>query len=342
MNMTGTGQPNPTRHEIAAWLLSAAALLLVMRLRLLPAFLAGFLVYTLVHALEPLLHVPRLGAGRARLVVVGLIAVALAAVLALLGWAGVLFSRNEPESVPALLKKMAEIVDGLRGTLPAWIVDVLPGDVDGLRHDVVRWLHGHAGELQTVGREAVRVAAQVLAGMVIGALVSLRDAAPAHESRPLAAALLGRAARLAEAFRSVVFAQARIAALNTLFAALYLGVALPALGVRLPLVKTMVGITFVAGLLPVVGNLFSNAVVAVVSLSHSPAVAFGSLAYLVVVHKLEYFLNARIVGARIRAQVWELLLAMLLMEAAFGAAGLVAAPICYAFLKGELAERGLV
>jgi predicted PurR-regulated permease PerM len=62
----------------------------------------------------------------------------------------------------------------------------------------------------------------------------------------------------------------------------------------------------------------------------------------VVVHKLEYFLNARIVGARIHAAAWELLLAMLVMEAAFGIAGLVAAPIYYAYLKDELTARGLL
>lgn len=33
---------------------------------------------------------------------------------------------------------------------------------------------------------------------------------------------------------------------------------------------------------------------------------------------------------------------MLAMEAAFGIAGVVAAPIYYAYIKAELAERGLV
>ena len=77
----------------------------------------------------------------------------------------------------------------------------------------------------------------------------------------------------------------------------------------------------------------------VVSLSVSPFVALGSLVYLVAIHKLEYFLNARIVGTRIEARAWELLLAMLLMEAAFGIAGLIAAPIYYAYLKDELMAR---
>ncbi len=91
-----------------------------------------------------------------------------------------------------------------------------------------------------------------------------------------------------------------------------------------------------------VGNLVSNAVIVVVSLSVSLGVATASLVFLIVVHKLEYFLNARIVGAQIRATPWELLLAMLLMEAAFGIPGLIAAPIYYAYLKDELAARGLV
>jgi len=91
-----------------------------------------------------------------------------------------------------------------------------------------------------------------------------------------------------------------------------------------------------------VGNLISNTVIVIVSLSRSGSAALGSLAFLIVIHKLEYFLNARIVGERIRAKAWEILLAMLLMESAFGIAGLVAAPIYYAYLKDELAARRLV
>jgi predicted PurR-regulated permease PerM len=104
----------------------------------------------------------------------------------------------------------------------------------------------------------------------------------------------------------------------------------------------MIAVTFIAGLVPVLGNLVSNAVVVIVSLSVSPYVALGSLIYLVAIHKLEYFLNARLVGTRIEAGAWELLLAMLLMEAAFGVAGLIAAPIYYAYLKDELMGAGWV
>jgi predicted PurR-regulated permease PerM len=61
-----------------------------------------------------------------------------------------------------------------------------------------------------------------------------------------------------------------------------------------------------------------------------------------VIHKLEYFLNARIVGSQIRARAWELLVAMLLCEAAFGLPGVVAAPIFYAYLKAELEAERLI
>jgi predicted PurR-regulated permease PerM len=173
-------------------------------------------------------------------------------------------------------------------------------------------------------------------------MLALREVCDHHAMQPLAAALTERARRLAEAFRRIVFAQVRISTINTVFTAIYLAVVLPVLGIHLPLTKTMIALTFVAGLLPVIGNLVSNTVIVVVSLAHSPQVAMGSLAFLVVVHKFEYFLNARIVGARISAQSWELLLAMLVMEAAFGLPGLVAAPIYYAWLKQELVDARLV
>jgi predicted PurR-regulated permease PerM len=41
----------------------------------------------------------------------------------------------------------------------------------------------------------------------------------------------------------------------------------------------------------------------------------------VAVHKLKYFVNARIVGSRIGAAAWEILLAIPVFEVAFGPAG---------------------
>jgi predicted PurR-regulated permease PerM len=328
------------RHAIAAWLIAGFLLLFALRFHLLPGLLAGLLVYELVHIIAPRLRLAHAGAGK--VAAVALLAMLIVAMLMLLFCGAMAFFRSDAGSLPALLQKMAEIIEGSRGNLPDWVVGSLPADADSLKNTIVTWLRGHAGDVELVGREAGRTVVHILIGMVIGAMVSLREARPGEGHGPLAHALVERAARLGEAFRRVVFAQVRIAALNTLFTVIYLVAVLPMLGVHLPLTKTMIAITFVAGLLPVLGNLISNTVIVVVSLSASPSAALGSLVFLVLVHKLEYFLNARIVGVQIRASAWELLLAMLVMEAAFGIPGLVAAPIYYAYLKDELAARRLI
>ena len=184
--------------------------------------------------------------------------------------------------------------------------------------------------------------AHILIAMIIGGMLALREVVGVEQYKPFAQALVKRFTLFGDAFRNIVFAQVRISAINTMFTGIYLALILPLMGVHLPFKKTMIAITFIVGLLPVVGNLISNAVIVVVSMSHSLGVAVSSLVFLVVIHKLEYFLNARIVGGQIRANAWELLIAMVLMEAAFGIAGVVAAPIYYAYIKSELRARALV
>ncbi len=333
-----------SRTEIAAWLIAAVLLPGILFLHLLPSLLAGLLVFELVHQLAPLLR-RRISDERAKLVAVAVLALIVVGIIVALLVGVAAFFRSDVGSISALFQKMAEIIEGSRTRLPSWLVENIPaygGKGDDLREAVVQWLRTHAGEVQLVGKEAGRIVAHIVIGMVIGALVSLHEAHPAAHSRPLTAALTERARRLGEAFRRIVFAQVRISALNTLFTAIYLAGILPLFGVDLPLTKSLIAVTFVVGLLPVIGNLISNTFIVIVSLSVSPQIAIASLAFLVVIHKLEYFLNARIVGSRIRAQAWELLLAMVAMEAAFGIAGVIVAPIYYAYVKDELGQRGLV
>ncbi len=327
-------------YVIAAAAIAAALLWLVLRFDLLPALLAGLLVFELVHVLTMRLNFVR--ERRARMVAVAFLAAVVVGLLSLAAFASLLFFRSDTGGYVLLLKKSAEVIQSWRGLLPPWLVHTLPTDAEGLQSSIVTWLKEHLAAVQTFGQEGTRILIRVLIGMVIGALIALRQADPPEEYRPLALALVNRAARFGAAFRHVVFAQVRIAALNAALTAFYLVLVLPLLGVHLPLVKTMIAVTFIAGLVPVFGNLVSNVVVVIVSLSVSPFVALGSLVYLIAIHKLEYFLNARLVGTRIEARAWELLLAMLLMEAAFGVAGLIAAPIYYAYLKDELSARAWV
>jgi predicted PurR-regulated permease PerM len=242
----------------------------------------------------------------------------------------------------SLFERSQHILTDARTKLPPWVVENVPGNVDDLKALASGWLDEHSKEVQLIGREAMHLFVHMLIGMVIGALVSLYESPPADQMGPLAAALTERVERFGEAFRRVVFAQVRISALNTIFTALFLAAVLPMFGVDVPLKKTLIAITFFTGLLPVIGNLISNTVIVVVGLSISIYVAIAALVFLIVIHKLEYFLNARIVGSSIKARAWEILLAMIVMESAFGIAGLIAAPIYYAYLKAELADEKMI
>ena len=332
--------PVPTRITIAAWIITAIVLLLVLFLNLLPALLAGLLIYELVHILAPAMH-RRLSDQRAKLIAIFLLSVWVIGLVtgAIVGT--IAFFQSDAASVPELLTRMAEILETSRSKIPAWLLAYMPPPPEDFRIAFVEWLRSHAAEAQLMGKEAFRVVAHMVVGMVLGAMIALHKARPI-DRRPLAAALTERAARIGYAFRRVVFAQLKISLINTFFTGVYLAFVLPHFGVHLPFTNALIVVTFVVGLLPVVGNLISNTVIVIISLSHSLDAAVSSLVFLVVIHKLEYFLNARIVGTRIQARAWELLTAMLVMEAAFGIAGVVAAPIYYAYIKDELADRGLV
>lgn len=235
-----------------------------------------------------------------------------------------------------LMQQLAASLDQVRAILPAGIAAHVPVSLEALREAMVGWLRSHSAEVQLWGGHTVRGAGYALAGVIIGALLALQlplrpaeEVDPRAEVPPLAWRMRAGFDGLVASFTSVVFAQLRIAALNTALTALYLLVALPATGTPLPMAGTLVAATFVASMVPVVGNLVSNTMIVIVSLTHSVVLAGASLVWLVAIHKLEYFLNAQIVGSRIRAKAWEILAAMLLLEALFGLAGLVSAPVIW-------------
>ncbi|MGQ0443128.1 MAG: AI-2E family transporter [Methylophilaceae bacterium] len=330
-----------TKFNIAAWILMGFTMLFVLQFHLLPGLLAGLLVFELVHLISP--YIARKLPGKiAKIVAVGLLATVVVGILTLIGMGLAAFFRSDSGSLTHLVAQMAQIIEDSRKILPTWIDKRLPEDAVTLQQAVTQWLREHSTDLQFVGKEAGRHAAHILIAMIIGGMLALREVVAAEDYKPFACAMVKRIAFFGHAFKNIVFAQVRISAINATFTGIYLAVVLPLMGVDLPFTKTMIAITFIVGLLPVVGNLISNTVIVVVSMSHSLGAALGSLLFLVVIHKLEYFLNARIIGGQIRAHAWELLVAMFLMEAAFGIAGVVAAPIYYAYIKSELRDQALI
>ena len=335
--------PNPlTWREVGLAIVGIALLWLpVLALHLTPALFAALITYGATQALAARLSAWRPGMRHAKgLALLGIL-ILLSAVIATL----VDYATDATDSLPHLLQRMALTLEQLRTALPAALANWLPASVDALRELAAQWLRAHAGQVQLWGGHTLRGLGYTLAGIVIGALAAMQlsgQASPAAQARPLELALRSRFDELVENFTNVVFAQVRIAAINAVLTAVYLLGVMPLLGRPLPMMWTLVAVTFFAGLIPIVGNLLSNTIIVIIALSSSVVDAGLALGWLVAIHKFEYFLNAHIIGTRIRAQTWELLIVMLLMEAMFGLAGLISAPIIYAQLKYRLYRHGWI
>ena len=329
-----------TYTEIASYILIAGALLVILLNGLLVALLAGLLVHSLVLTISPKFG-EQVGRGRARIVSVSLIGTLIITALTASIWGAITFFQSEAGSTHAMLQKMADIVEASRAQCPVWVCSHLPDNTEELRELITNWMREHAQEAKTLSTDAGHTIVRILLGMIIGAMISLHNPT-SIPSAPLAAALLDRVKTLSRAFKKIVFAQVKISAVNTAATAIYILIVLPLLDINLPMAKSLVVITFVVGMLPIVGNIISNTILVIVALPFGIAVAVWSLIFLIVLHKLEYFLNAKIVGTQIQAKAWELLIAMLVMESVFGIAGVVAAPIFYAYTKQELINRQLI
>jgi predicted PurR-regulated permease PerM len=138
-----------------------------------------------------------------------------------------------------------------------------------------------------------------------------------------------RFAGLYRSFVRVMGAQIFISLVNTALTAVFVVAA------GFPYGIVVIGVTFLCGLLPVVGNLISNFVIVIIGFTLTPRMALIALVYLVVIHKLEYFLNSKIVGLRIRNPLWLTLLGLVVFERLLGIPGMVLAPVFLYYIKSE-------
>jgi predicted PurR-regulated permease PerM len=133
-------------------------------------------------------------------------------------------------------------------------------------------------------------------------------------------------------FATVMGAQIIISAINTVLTAIFV------LVIGLRYAPVLIGATFLCGLLPVLGNVASNTIVVAVSFMVSPKTALIALAFLVGVHKLEYFLNSKIIGDRIRNPIWLTLLGLIIGEKLMGIPGMILAPVVLNYIRVETSQ----
>jgi predicted PurR-regulated permease PerM len=137
---------------------------------------------------------------------------------------------------------------------------------------------------------------------------------------------------LYQSFATVMGAQLIISVINTGLTSVFL------LCVKLPSTPLMLVITLTCGLLPIVGNLISNSIIVGIALTVSPKLALMALIFLIILHKLEYFLNSTIVGDRIKNPVWLTLIGLVVGERLMGITGMILAPVILHYMKIEASQ----
>jgi predicted PurR-regulated permease PerM len=133
-------------------------------------------------------------------------------------------------------------------------------------------------------------------------------------------------------FSTVIGAQMTISAINTVLTAIFV------FFVGLPYGPVVVGLTFLCGLFPIVGNVVSNTVIVFIGFLVSAKVAFIALIFLIVIHKLEYFLNSKIIGSRIRNPIWLTLIGLIIGEKLMGVPGMILSPVVLNYLRVEMSK----
>src|SRR5438552_836348 len=134
-------------------------------------------------------------------------------------------------------------------------------------------------------------------------------------------------------FAKVIGAQIVISLINTVLTAFFL------IWNGYHYVMVIIVLTFLCGLLPIIGNIISNTLIVGVGFTVSPKVALFALIFLVVIHKLEYFLNSKIIGDRIKNPMWLTLVGLVLGEKLMGIPGMILAPVVLHYIKVETSRN---
>jgi predicted PurR-regulated permease PerM len=201
-----------------------------------------------------------------------------------------------------------------------------------------------SGQREVVGRSATGLGRQLVFlvfGLVIAVSVFLNARYDLDEDQhrerdnlytASADAIAQRLRNFYDSFATVMGAQMKISAINTVLTAIFV------IWTQLPYNGLIIGATFLCGLLPIIGNVISNTIITGIGFTRSPELGIAALAFLVVLHKLEYFLNSKIIGERIRNPTWLTLLGLIIGERLMGIPGIIMAPVVLYYVKSEAAR----
>jgi len=210
-------------------------------------------------------------------------------------------------------------------------------DLQTLKTQTLSAIREELGYFSNLAKVATRETVIVLLGFVVSISIFLNarfqlGEGPSTRNNLYSLFCDELTARVSSFFRSfelVMGAQLIISSINTILTAIFV------FTVGLPYAGVIVVITFLCGMLPIIGNIISNTFTVAIAFTVSPQMALGALAFLIAIHKLEYFLNSKIIGERIKNPVWLTLIALILGERLMGIPGMILAPVVLHFLKVE-------
>jgi predicted PurR-regulated permease PerM len=243
------------------------------------------------------------------------------------------------------LKAVPEIADRSIPSVIAWAkergVELSFTDYDSLKDLALDTVKGEAKYLSSFAKFARTASTNALflvAGVVVAislflnASFELGKSAGSLQTNLYSNACAEIALRFGALYRSfgtVMGAQIIISAINTVLTSIFV------LALGFPYAIVIIGATFICGIVPVVGNIISNTVVVMVAFTITPRMALFALVFLITIHKLEYLLNSKIVGWRIRNPLWLTLLGLIVGEKLMGVPGMILAPVVLHYIKVE-------
>lgn len=311
----------------ASYALVVVGLFVVARCDLGHALIAGLFAYMLLDQAETALR----DAGASRLVARGSAVALFFVVGLLLALVFASFVRIGLSRLPILLDRLLPRVDALAGRIG---IDLPVENVAELRALILETVKENARSVTATSGLLTRGFFQIAVAVAAAVLAFLWTPAPARRHGTPDEEFLrecgDRLTLLGASFERVMGAQVVIAAINTGVTAVFL------YSTQLPFRTLLTLTTFVCGMIPIAGNVISNSLIVAAALTVSDRMAAAAFAFLVVVHKAEYFLNSRIVGERIRTPMWATLLGLLVGEALMGVTGAILAPTMIFYFREEL------
>lgn len=316
----------------AAYILIFVVILFVLFFKMAPAVLVGMLAYVLSEKLLNILKI-RIPNSQIKEKIVGLLMV-FGSVFFIYGIIMSLVGLLKGENINDLLDTLYHTLDDLKIMLPYELSKYIPDSVSEIKKNFIDSIKNNINSFAIFGKSALHELIMVIIGWLIGVLIACKKKTSKQTLFTKTWNDLWKSFNFA--FKFVVFAQFKVALFNSIIMSIFLFVIAPFFSWDIPYSKILVLITFICGMLPIIGNLISNTVTFVIALTVSLPAAIASLVLLMLVHKLEYLIISSSLGADIDSDIWELLIILFTFEILFGLGAMVFSPILYAFIKTEL------